>query len=219
MNPATIRSGSVQTGAYAIFGDFENQVLFDRPVMDQNLAEVVSSRPTRWRLSENCRNYRIIGETAVQLGGFSSAVYSGYRRVGGGVQNYNIMFYADELEQSNQLAQWLKEFKSERYKPSEVTILSFRGTDNSAAVRLKEHGFKLSPFWQAGEHTGYTSVHAFKGLENKIIILTDLVLGESDFHRHLFYTGMTRATEFVRILCHISSKETMVGWLTEGIES
>jgi hypothetical protein len=213
-------AGGIETGAFALFGDFENQVLAERSVMDQNLAAVNSSaRPSRWRLSENCRNYRIIGETAVRLGGFGGGIYSGYRRVGGSVQNYNIMFYADEREQLDHLAQWLRDFKSERYKPSEITILSFRAADASAAVRLKQQGFRLSPFWQAGEHTSYASIHAFKGLENKIIILTDLVLGESDFHRHLFYTGMTRATEFVRILCHISSKETMVGWLTGGTES
>lgn len=211
-------AGGIETGAFALFGDFENQVLAEQDVMKRNLTIVKSSaRPSRWRLSENCRNYRIIGETAVRLGGFGADIYSGYRRVGGSIQNYNIIFYASEREQLDQLAQWLKEFRSERYRPSEITILSFRAAEASAAVRLKQQGFRLSPFWQTGEQTGYASIHAFKGLENKVIILTDLVLAETDFHRHLFYTGMTRATEFVRILSHISSKETMLEWLTEEL--
>lgn len=217
---AQFLAGGIEIGAFALFGDFENQVLAEHDVMERNLTVVNSlARPSRWRLSENCRNYRIIGETAVRLGGFGSDIYSGYRRVGGSIQNYNIMFYASEREQLDQLAQWLKEFRAESYKPSEITILSFRTAEASAAVRLKQQGFRLSPFWQAGEHTGYASIHAFKGLENKVIILTDLILNDTDFHRHLFYTGMTRATEFVRILSHISSKETMLEWLAEELNN
>ena len=208
-------AGSIERGAFALFGDFDNQVLSERSVMDEALASLdAASRPSRWRLSENCRNYRIVGDTAVRLGGFANEVYSGYMRVGGGVQNYDISFYEHERAQLDQVGRWLKDFKSQGYKSSEITILSFRSVDTSAATRLKHEGFKLRPTWQAGDFTGYTSVHAFKGMENKVVILTDLVLGEADFHRHLFYTGMTRATESVRVSCDINSKETLLGWLT-----
>jgi hypothetical protein len=208
-------AGSIERGAFALFGDFDNQVLAERSVMDETLASLgAASRPSRWRLSENCRNYRIVGDTAVRLGGFANEVYSGYMRVGGGIQNYDISFYEHERAQLDQVGRWLKDFKSQGYKPSEIAILSFRSVDTSAAARLRHEGFKLRPTWQAGDFTGYTSVHAFKGMENKVVILTDLVLGEADFHRHLFYTGMTRATESVRVSCDINSKETLLGWLT-----
>jgi hypothetical protein len=208
-------AGSIERGAFALFGDFDNQVLSERGVMDETLASLdAASRPSRWRLSENCRNYRIVGDTAVRLSGSGNAVYSGYMRAGGGVQNFDIAFYDHERAQLDQVGRWLKDFKSQGYKASEITILSSRFTDASAAAQLKHEGFKLRPAWQAGEFTGYTSVHAFKGMENKVIILTDVVLGGSDFHRNLFYTGMTRATESVRVLCDINSKETLLGWLT-----
>ena len=169
--------------------------------MDQALAAIRSTgRPASYRLSENCRNYRIVGESAVRLSGFAEDVYSGYMRSGGGLQNYDIFFYADEREQQEQLARWLKEFKSQGYRPGDITILSFRTSDDCAAARLAATGFKLRPAWQhAADCTAYTSVQAFKGLENKVIILTDVVLGEPHFHRHLFYTGMTRANESVRV--------------------
>lgn len=208
-------AGSIERGAFALFGDFDNQVLAERSVMDETLASLdAASRPSRWRLSENCRNYRIVGDTAVRLGGFANQVYSGYMRAGGGVQNYDIVFYENERAQLDQVSRWLKDFKAQGYKPSEITILSFRSVDTCAATRLRNEGFKLRPVWQAGDLTGYTSVHAFKGMENKVVILTDLVLGEADFHRHLFYTGMTRATESVRVACDINSKKTLLGWLT-----
>jgi UvrD-like helicase C-terminal domain len=126
------------------------------------------------------------------------------------------LFYADDLEQQEQLARWRKEFKSQGYRPADITVLSFRTSDDCAAARLAATGFKLRPAWQhALDASAYTSVQAFKGMENKVIILTDVVLGESHFHRHLFYTGMTRANESVRVSCDNGSQQTLAGWLAE----
>ena len=48
----------------------------------------------------------------------------------------------------------------------------------------------------------------------QVVIITDVALGEADFQRHLFYTGMTRASESVRVLCDKKSQKTLIGWLT-----
>lgn len=210
---ALFLSGGVEKGAFALFGDFDHQVLAERESMQQALAVLdASGRPVRWRLSENCRNYRIVGDTAVRLAGLNGPVYSGYLRSGGGVHNYDIFFYDQEKAQLDRLAQWLREFKAYGYKPSEITLLSFRADHLSAAVRLKNAGYKLLPAWQASDLTDYASVQAFKGLENKVIILTDVVLDGQDFQRDLFYTGMTRATESVRVLCDKNSQGTILTW-------
>jgi ATP-dependent exoDNAse (exonuclease V) alpha subunit len=47
-----------------------------------------------------------------------------------------------------------------------------------------------------------------------VIILSDLVLSDASFERSLFYTGVTRATESVLILCHESSRATLARWLS-----
>jgi hypothetical protein len=207
--------GNVASGAYCLLGDFENQVLGERQAVNEGLAAIrIAGRPATYRLSENCRNYRIVGDSAVRLSGFVSEVYSGYMRSGGGFENYDIVFYANESEQQAQLARWIKEFRSQGYKPGEITILSFRASNDCAAARLAATGFELRPAWQhAADCTAYTSVHAFKGLENKVIILTDVVLGEPHFHRHLFYTGMTRANESVRVCCDKRSQQMLASWL------
>jgi hypothetical protein len=208
-------TGGLEHGFFALFGDFANQVLAERGVMDQTLSAIEhAARPARWRLGENCRNYQIIGDTAVTLSGLKPPVYSGYLRAGGTVSDYDIFFYEHERAQLDKLSQWLREFKALGYKPSEITLLSFRASEDSAAMRLKQEGFHLRPFWQNGEFTGFTTIHAFKGLENKIIILTDVALGEPEFHRQLFYTGITRTTGSIRILCDNNSRETLLGWIT-----
>lgn len=211
--------GGLDGGKFALLGDFEHQVIKDREPMQMELAAIETvARPVRWHLSENCRNYRIVGDTALRLGGVPTSVYSGYLRVGGGLQNYNIFFYESHEEQLAQLGQWLREFKTIGYKATEITLLSFRSDESSAAASLKHAGYKLHPAWQSGEGTAYASVHAFKGLENKIIILTDVVLTDQEFHRDVFYTGMTRATECIRVLCDKKSEAVLYGWLAGKAE-
>lgn len=213
---AQFLTGGIDKGAFALFGDFDHQVLADREPMHQALAALDSrNRPARWKLSENCRNYRIVGDTAVRLAGFSGSVYSGYLRSGGSLHNYDIFFYDSDQAQLDKLSQWLKECRAQGYRPSEITILSFRSDRASAAAQLKDAGYKLRPAWQAGDYTAYASVHAFKGMENKVIILTDIVLGEQELHRDLFYTGMTRSTESVRVLCDKGSQGILTKWLSE----
>jgi hypothetical protein len=210
-------AGGFEKGGFAAFGDLDNQVLADREAMRQSLTVLDSvAKPCRWQLTENCRNYRIVGDTAVKLSGLGNSVYSGYMRTGGSVQNYDICFYEHERAQLNKISEWVRDFQTKGYKPSEITLLSFRSGESSAAKRLRNEGLKLRPAWNSGDSTSYASVHAFKGLENKAVILTDIFLTDRNFDRHLFYTGMTRATESVRILCDRACQTTLVGWLTEG---
>lgn len=208
-------AGGIGTGKYALFGDFENQVLTERPAMELALHELLqASGVARWKLGENCRNYPLVGETAVRLSGIENPVYSGYMRSGGGAADYDIVFYETGRAQLDQLGNWLREFKQEGYRASDITVLSFCTPDVSAAARLAPEGFALRPVWQGGNNTGYTSVQAFKGMENKVIILTDVVLEDPQFQRDLFYVGMTRATDSVRVLCAISSQDVLSGWIT-----
>ena len=208
-------SGGLTSGGFAIFGDFEHQVLGAREPMRETLTSLrATTRPVSWALSENCRNYRIVGDTAVRLAALTDHVYTGYRRPGGSIQNYNISFYESETEQLEILSKWLEEFEIvQGYKPSEITLLSFRADHSSAAEGLKHAGHKLRPARQPGSLTAYTSVHAFKGMENKIIILTDVALNAYEFQRDLFYVGLTRATESVRVLCESGSQEILATWL------
>lgn len=206
-------------GRFAIFGDFDHQTLSDRASMEVELADLnLRSKPANWKLIENCRNYQIVGDTAIRLAGIESHVYSGYLRIGGSINNYDIKFYDTEDKQLSTLKKWLRDFVDMGYRPNDITILSFRSDENCAAAKLTNSDFTLRPAWKVGSSTAYSSVHAFKGMENKIIILTDIVLEDTEFHRDLFYVGMTRATEFVRVLCSDKSKTALISWIVGGGE-
>ncbi|NEX62476.1 nuclease-related domain-containing DEAD/DEAH box helicase [Noviherbaspirillum galbum] len=207
-------SGGVKEGNFALFGDFSHQVLGEKHLMDSSLQALLeTARPTRWLLAENCRNYQIVGDTALRLSGFGDSVYSGYMRTGGSLGNYDISFYNENADQLESLRTWLADFRKAGYKASEIAILSFCADAFSAASRLAADGCAVYPAGKSADGTLYSTIHAFKGLERKVIILTDLALAGTEFQRHLFYTGMTRATESVRILCHKNSKIVLRGWL------
>jgi hypothetical protein len=204
-------------GSFALLGDFENQVFNERSGMQEALDSLEETdKPTRYKLTENCRNYRIVGDTAVSLAGLDMPVYEDYLRLGGGMDDYDIFFYDDDADQLQRIAEILGHFKAKSYRPSEIVLLSLRADESSAAARLKASGWRMRPAWQAGESTSYASIHAYKGMENKIVVLTDMFLQDRQFHRDLFYTGMTRATESVRVLCDARSQDTLRAWLSGG---
>ena len=58
----------------------------------------------------------------------------------------------------------------------------------------------------------YTSVHAFKGLENKVVVVTDLDLSSTPAGRSLFYTALTRATDAVHVLCRDEDMHRILNW-------
>jgi hypothetical protein len=208
--------GGLERGAFALFGDFEHQTLTDREPLNAALRVLTEEiRPVKWSLTENCRNYRIVGDTAIRLSGIPEDVYSGYRRSGGSIQSYDISFYQNENEQLELLIKWLRDFVEMGYRATDITLLSFRSDETSAAARLANAGHKLQPAWQQGQRASYSTVHAFKGMENKIVVLTDVVLEDRDFHRDLFYVGMTRATEVVRVLCAADSMAVLTTWLSK----
>lgn len=208
--------GGFDRGSFALFGDFDNQVFSAPEAMAQTLRRVrSSSRSVNYHLSENCRNYRIIGLTAIGLAGLNTDIYTGFMRQGGSIQNFDIDYYDTERAQVDMLGALLREFKAKGFKPSEVTILSLCPPAESAAEKLRHEGFRIREARDGGYDTSFASINSFKGMENKIVVLTDLEFGDKKTQRNLLYTGITRATESVRLLCPTASKATLLRWLSE----
>ncbi len=207
-------AGGFARGSYALFGDFRNQSLGREKEASRTLDSLVDTvAPARWELAENCRNYRVIGEAAAVLAGTGKNLYSGYLRTGGSSRDYAIEFYSDADGQDLHILKALRDFKERGFKPSEITLLSFRADEYSAAGRLRAGGALLARHSPLADRTTFASIHAFKGMENRVIVLTDLALTDAAFERSLFYTGLTRATESVLVLCNESSRPTLARWL------
>jgi ATP:corrinoid adenosyltransferase len=211
-----LMDGGLEGGRFAIFGDFQNQVLGEREPMSRKLATVIErARPVQWRLSDNCRNYEIVGRMALRLGGLREDVYDRYLRTGGGQSCYDISFYSWDTEQDERVRTVLRELAEKGYRASEITLLSFCSPEQSSGERLRGMGLALRQSWQGGNSTVYTSISAFKGMENKAIVITDVDVRDTDLNRNLMYTGITRATDLVRVMCSSECTGVLSKWLDE----
>ena len=209
--------GGLKSGKYAIFGDFDFQVFGNRTAA---VATVLNLRDevglAQFILRENCRNYQPVGEIATALAGLGNVVYDGYRRSGGSTEDYDIEYYSTSDEQAVLVKRHIDAFKKQGYLHDDIVLLSFNADSDSAASR-PDLGVQVRPFWSAGgSGLRYSSVNAFKGLEAKKIILTDVQLDGRDFRRNQLYTGITRSTESVVILCHLSAKQMILDYIKQS---
>lgn len=209
--------GGFKAGRYLILGDFKNQVLSNNSNLEQAL-DNVRSVSTKWLLTENCRNYKAIGQVAMTLSMADKDTYSGYMRNGGGIYNWEITYYNKKSEQLNTINKFIKKVLSDEFSPEKISLLSFGNTATSIIHELKKHtDYQFTPagmFDSSG--IKYSTISSYKGLESKVIIITDVSPNDSGFDRSLFYTGLTRATEQVLILCNESGKTTLGKWIRKA---
>lgn len=197
--------GGVRDGRFAMFGDIEGQTLTGADATADSLESLVSdAKPARWRLTENCRNYDIVGKAAVSLSGMPRDTYSAYLRTGGSYKNLEYVPYADFADQVAKLQATLQTIRGRGYNDADITILSFCSPERSVVQVLIAQGFRMAPASSSTSWIAHSSVHAFKGMENKIIVVTDLDVESNPMSRALFYTALTRSTDSVYILCRQS---------------
>lgn len=205
--------GGAANGRFALFGDVEGQSLTAVETAIASLSELTrAARPVNWQLRENCRNYDVVGKAAVRLSGLPPSTYSAFLRNGGSFKNLQYVQFSDERDQILKLKSTLQKIRKSGYRDSDITILSFCAPERSAARALVQEGARLLPAGSAERTVTYTSVHAFKGMENKIIVVTDLNLRYAPSSRALFYTALTRATESVHILCRPEDAQRLLAW-------
>lgn len=200
--------GGDSNGKFAFLGDFENQSIANKDMTLRSLEQIVEKvRPARLHLDENCRNYEIIGSAALTLADLKEEIYTAYLRGGGSIDNYDIEFYSTMQVQTELIRKMILDLEAKSYTPDEIVLLSFCSFENSVAAQLGKK-LHLVPAWNHKQGIRYSTIHAFKGMESKVIIITDVEI-KDERQRNLFYTGVTRATEVVRVLCSNKSKSLL----------
>jgi superfamily I DNA and RNA helicase len=195
--------GGWQDGRFAVFADFENQVLTDLAAMDaKRMALKRSARPAELSLDENCRNYAKVGAAACSLAALEQDPFSGYMRGPGTLASYDIEYHSTAEEEMQHLRKWILEVRQKGYRDEDVVFLSFRADEQSAAQRLRREGFQMVRVGSVDRGFRFASVQAFKGLEAKVVVLTDVHLDWPALSRNLIYVGLTRALELVRVSCN-----------------
>lgn len=189
-----VLTGGFSKGRWLVFYDSGLQsAMYNR--MDPALLERLSSfGASRFELRENFRNPKEVAQEACLMAnapapvcrrGLSSPV--AYRTV------------ADEKDQAKKLRALLLELLRDGIAPGRVSILSPRRMqDSSIGCFQPDLGKRFRNVADAGDmdEDAFTvgTIAGFKGLENEIIILTDLFDAPADQRsRADLYVGMTRA--------------------------
>ena len=201
-----ILSGGLDDGHWYFFMDSERQNIFHMGMSYEDIKDLLKSRKVfyaRFELRDNCRNTISIIKEIDNLFG-SNTKYIDRDEKGAPVVK---KVYKKDKDQAKLIAETVKELLADGIKPESITIVSPYRYQNSA-VALMPSEIQISEQHLPGK-VYFSTIDAYKGLENSIIIITDV----ADLYRgkdiSRLYIGMTRARSALYLLLSESANRNI----------
>lgn len=116
--------------------------------------------------------------------------------------------YRKNNEAAQTLERLITGLLSEGISPSQITVLSPVRFENSSAAAIENDSFTISETPEDGQIL-YCSIDGYKGLENSVIILTDIFDLATDKYMNRLYVGMTRARSALYIIASESAQKVI----------
>ncbi len=221
-----VLDGGLEAGRWRFFLDANNQAAVYGK-FESGAHERVRKFGTLTVLSVNCRNTKPVSVETAMLARpevFASA------RVDG--QPVRYCWYKDATEQVKQLKILLRKMLAEGAAPGSISVLSPRNPADCCAHDLElSDGVRIDlvsadnvTAVASGQHPRptYCSVSSFKGMENDLVVLTDIENLSAEWWRAVIYVGMSRARTGLYVLLHESLRATyesrLRSWLQEQEE-
>lgn len=181
-------------GKWAIFYD-EMQNIYN-PDFDDGM-ELINSYPcTKFKLFVNCRN-------TVQIGTFSSKV-SGIEMkefLHENGEEVHKVSYTGLTDFKNKISEIIKNLRAEKVDMTDVVFLTPKKYSNSMLNKIE---YKVNTLGDEFDDKSilprYSTIQGFKGLDSKIIILTDVEeISEKNFSKFMYIAG-TRARTLLYVV-------------------
>jgi len=196
--------GGLGSGRWDMFGDFERQAIYDADGMSvEDFQHERAGQAPVYSLRINCRNTPLIVEWIYLLAGLEPK-YQRVLRPDDGVSP-NLLFYETHEEQNKCLITALAGLERAGFQGRDIVVLSTRSDTGCAAstVRATPYRDRLRPISRGRDgHVGYSSIHAFKGLEAPAIVVTDVETIGTPQARALLYVAITRPLQRLIIIAH-----------------
>jgi len=210
--------GGLCTGRWRFFGDFKHQALYGNSAgLPLDLIAQRAESVATFNLTNNCRNPPRVAAYGEYLGG-TRGYYSDVLRPDTGIEPKTI-YYRDKSEQSRLFVDLLDELYESGYRGQDLAVLSYRSEGSvSQTISSEPWRSRLTPA-AARRSEGkfkYSTIHAFKGLEASVIIVTDVDTVGDARSKDLFYVAVTRATEKLYVLAQESVKQDVLDALVNG---
>lgn len=210
--------GGLASGQWRFFGDFEKQAIFGAANIPLNVfIKTRSGSASIYALRTNCRNTPRIASLVHILGDLNPD-YNKILRPDNGIEP-ELLYYESSDGQTTLLIKALGSFYKKGLTGNNIVILSTKADTSCSArsVQGSPWSDRLRPFELSGPgHIGYCTIHAFKGLEAPVVIVTDIDEVSGPISKALFYIAVTRALQKLIILAHDSVKNEILSILLEG---
>lgn len=190
-----VLEGGLKNGCWTVFLDPGGQArLFNRYSLEA-FNYLKSLGAPVYKLDLNVRNTLQIATQASIVSGFPA----GKTRVEGPKVEYKLC--SDKVDMALKTVELIKKLVEEESVPhSSITVLSTRSV---GSMSLFATGVKVPRYMEEATESSivdkmpgkiyYTSVQSYKGLENDIIVFTDVDSFDGDFSESVNYVAMTRA--------------------------
>jgi superfamily I DNA/RNA helicase len=170
-----------------------------------------SGNATVFSLRTNCRNTPRIAELAQELAG-PGFVYSKTLRSDDDIKPV-ISFYSTQEHQMALLIECLEKLRKDKVNGRNIVILSTRSNVNCIAAKVTEQAWRnrLKPYGTSNDPAaiGFCSIHAFKGMEALVAIVTDVESLDAVRSKSLFYVAVTRTLGPLFILANEKLKDAV----------
>lgn len=200
--------GGLSAGRWRMFGDFEKQAIYN--AADMPLEDFVATRGSQapiFSLRVNCRNTPRIAAMASLLGGLTP----GYAKILRPDDHVcpKIQYYLTREKQENLLVSVLENLYNEGFTGDDIVILSpLKEGSCVSSISDAVWGQRLRLIGTSGSgYIQYSTIHAFKGMEAPVIIVTDISAVNNPESEALFYVAVTRTLSRLVILMHESVKK------------
>ena len=188
--------GGLGKGRWAMFGDFVRQALYDETEDPVKILSHHSKFFVRSKLTLNCRNTRKIAEETTLLAGFDEPPF-GFGREEGLPVEHRYWNTNKELEIS--LSDTLAHLVEDDIPVEDIVFLSPRRLKNSCLSKIEQiSGFPVVDSSLRANRSKrhcikFSTIHAFKGLESKVVIVVDVEKAAESNWQSLMYVAMSRA--------------------------
>lgn len=175
-------------GRWRMFGDFSMQAIFSQSMKSEEIFKLLEDRTSfiNFKLTINCRNPQPICEEIKTVTGYAPQ-HETVMKIGGPPVNY--VTYKDNKEGAEYLELEIGHLLNQGVKPGQITILSLLKREDSLVDLVKE--YLITDFKPAGNsNISFSTIQSFKGLENQIIMVTDIA---SYGNEQLLYIAYSRA--------------------------
>lgn len=186
--------GGLKEGNWFFFGDFKNQGIFNKELSIQKTKELLKAFDvfyTNFKLTKNLRNSIPIQKEMEML----MKTQKKHSQTSITSEKVKYITYKNREEAVSLLEEKIDKLIESGLTRKDISIISPYKLDTSIANKMKK--YKIRQVGDVGKGIFFSTIQAFKGIENKVIIVVDV----SNYNRReLLYVAYSRARSYLIVL-------------------